>query len=70
MYEDASLSQPLGETELRTQLYRPLADDTARRAKVEPSLPAKRGVPLVLVLLGFLLVGFLVVAGVMVIFKR
>jgi hypothetical protein len=32
--------------------------------------PAKPGVPLVLVLLGFLLVGFVVVAGVMVIFKH
>jgi Protein kinase domain len=32
--------------------------------------PARRGVPLVLVLLGFLVVGFVVVAGVMVIFKR
>jgi hypothetical protein len=33
-------------------------------------VPAKSSVPLVLVLLGFLLVGFVVVAGVMVFIKR
>ena len=73
-YEEPSSSQPPGEAEVRTQLYRPPTDDTARRGRIEPSVPVaparRRSVPLVLVLLGFLLVGFLVVAGVMVLLKR
>src|SRR5262249_29159800 len=60
--------------EVATQIYRPSSDETARRSRNEPvamaQTPEKRGVPLVLVLLGFLLVGFVVVASVMMAFKR
>jgi hypothetical protein len=50
---------------------RPPADSLAAASRPAPPAPARSaGVPLVLVLLGFLLVGFVVVAGVMVIFRR
>jgi hypothetical protein len=49
---------------------RPPADSLAAAPRSAPQAPAKPGVPLVLVLLGFLVVGFVVVAGVMVIFKH
>ena len=60
------------DAEGRTQVYRPRADETARRARPALVAPVKSGrsVPLLLVLLGFLLVGFVVVAGLMVLVKR
>jgi hypothetical protein len=58
------------EVEGRTQVYRPRGDETARRARPSVPIKGKRSVPLLLVLLGFLLVGFVVVAGLMVLAKR
>ena len=56
----------------RTQVYRPRADETARRVQEVRATPtrAKRSVPLLLVLLGFLLVGFVAVACLMVLMKQ
>jgi eukaryotic-like serine/threonine-protein kinase len=67
-YDDASLAANAAEG--RTQIYRP--DDAAHRSRLEPSVPVKtkRGLPLLVVLVGFLVVGFVLVAGVMVLFKH
>jgi serine/threonine-protein kinase len=75
IYEDTS--QPSsGENEGATQVYRPTGD-TARRLEA-PQLPAnapvvaapKRGMPVAMVLLGFLVIGFVAVAGAIYLFKR
>jgi hypothetical protein len=73
LYEDTS--QPSsGENEGATQVYRPTGD-TARRIEA-PQLPSappvapKRGMPVAMVLLGFLVIGFVAVAGVIYLFKH
>jgi hypothetical protein len=74
-YEEPSspTSEQAGQDgEGRTQVYRPRADETARRVQEVRATPtrAKRSVPLVLVLLGFLVVGFVAVACLMVLMKQ
>jgi serine/threonine protein kinase len=68
--EPSSGSEPSGgapEGEGRTQVYRPRVDETARHPQEARATPtrAKRSLPLILVLLSFLLVGFVAVACLM-----
>jgi hypothetical protein len=69
IYEDTS--QPSsGENEGATQVYRPT--DTARRIEA-PALPVpapKRAMPVAMMLLGFLVIGFVAVAGAIYLFRR
>jgi hypothetical protein len=69
-YEDPTSSQS---SEARTSLYKPKGLQPARpKADTAPvvRVTPKRQVPLALVLLGFLLVGFVAVAGVLFLFKH
>jgi hypothetical protein len=68
LYDDPS-QIPQSSSEGATQVYRPTGDTSARiRLESLPggplAAPPKRGLPLVMVLLGFLVIGFAAVAGV------
>jgi serine/threonine-protein kinase len=71
-YEDPSSSSQSSEG--RTQVYKPRGETVPRPATPEPAalVPAqkRRPLPLAVVLLAFLIVGFVVVAGVLFLFKR
>ncbi|MFT3774086.1 MAG: serine/threonine-protein kinase [Minicystis sp.] len=72
LYDDAAAGQ---QGEAATTVYRPTGD-TSRRIKLDsipgaqPAPPPKREVPLVMMLLGFLVIGFAVVAGVIWLLKH
>jgi serine/threonine-protein kinase len=74
LYDEPSSAPQSGEG--ATQVYRPTGD-TSRRLQIDPSSivqtpppPAKRGMPVVMVLLGFLVMGFVLVAGAIWLLKR
>ena len=71
MYDDPT-SLPVPSSQGATQVYRPHQDETARRLRPEPAIPVpvKPALPLFVVLLGFLVVGFLLVAGVLYLLRR
>ncbi|APR84182.1 Serine/threonine-protein kinase pkn2 [Minicystis rosea] len=71
LYEEPS-GPPQGSGEVATQIYRP--GDTASRIKADaipaPPAPPKQSVPLFMVLFGFLVIGFALVAGAIWLFKH
>jgi serine/threonine-protein kinase len=73
LYEDPA-SLPVPSSEVATHIYRPRQEDTARRVRPEPSLPvpvsAQKRLPLLVLLFGFLVVGFVVVAGALYMLRR